>query len=140
MLRSIVKILGTLAFTLTLSLAVLTTSSVNVAFAASQPSQGNPQAALASVNPPIVSDASGQGVCLPNGYNLNGWRCGWRLALAPYNLGGYASPYYYGGYYSPAYGTGGYNYAPSYYYYMYNPYSYAYKLVRVGNRWVWVLR
>jgi hypothetical protein len=97
MFRTIIKTLGMLAITLSLSLGVLAMNPVNVALAASQPT-------LASVNLPVASDPTGQGTCLPSGYNLNGWRCGWRL----YNYGGYA--YGTGGYYSPSYGA----YEPNY--------------------------
>jgi hypothetical protein len=114
------------------------------------------QAASGTTVGPQGSTAPGIGYCYPTGYNRQGWRCGWRLAQAPYNLGNYN--YYYNGYYNPYgynnyynsgyYGNSGYGgYPPSnvtdyggyprygYYYYngyynpcMYynNPYCYGY--------------
>ena len=102
MFRMILKTLGVLAIALPLSVGFLATSPV-LAYAAAQPVQANPQTALASANLPVASDPSGEGVCLPSGYNLHGWRCGWRLAVAPYNLGGYG---YCGGYYGGYSGCG----------------------------------
>ncbi len=109
MFRLILKTLGILAIALPLSVGFLA-SSPALAYAASQPGQANPQTALASANLPVASAPAGEGVCLPSGYNLNGWRCGWRLAIAPYNLGGYYGGYS-GGYYEPSYGSA---YEPNY--------------------------
>ncbi len=60
-----------------------------------------------------ASDPDGTGYCYPSGYNRQGWRCGWRLAQAPYNLGDYNRYYYGNGYYY----YNNYNYGYGYPYY-----------------------
>ncbi len=100
MFRSFLKSVGMLAMVLAFSFGVLATSPANVALAAGQPAQAAPHTIQASANLPVISDPTGQGVCLPSGYNLNGWRCGWRLyGYGGYGYGGYGN----GGYYAPTY-------------------------------------
>lgn len=107
MLRSIVRVSFVMAVSLSLALGVFFVSGYSVAMAASDP------AATADGYNPVASTPPGVDYCYPTGYNRNGWRCGWRLAQAPYNLGDYYRYYY--GYYYPYYyypygnwGTGGY--------------------------------
>lgn len=130
MTRSILRVFFALAVSLSLAFGVFAGVGVSPAAAANRPATGsgyNPQA----------SGIPGMGYCYPSGYNRNGWRCGWRLAAAPYNLGSYYGYGYYGyygnygyngGYYGNG-GTGGYpvDYGgnPRYGYY-YNPYYYNY--------------
>lgn len=149
MLRSTFRVFFALTVSLSLALGIFAGVGVGVAFAADTPNTAGGYDPAAST-PPDVS------YCYPSGYNRNGWRCGWRLAQAPYNLGDYYNRYYYNGYwyngyyypYYPNYGTGGipvnnvvdyggrpryptYNYG---YYYngynycnpYYNPYCYTY--------------
>jgi len=96
------RVLFTLAVTFALTFGIF--SGTGVAYAAkSQPT------AAAGYNP-VDSVPSGVNFCYPSGYNRQGWRCGWRLAMYPYNMGacyygpcggyyyGYTgNPYYYGG-------------------------------------------
>lgn len=97
MVRPTFRIVLTLAVALALVLAVFPGFGTNLALAA-----GNQPAAKDGYNP-LASTPPGIGYCYPSGYNRNGWRCGWRLAQAPYNLGTYN--YYYNGYY-PYYNYG----------------------------------
>jgi hypothetical protein len=135
MARSLFRIIFALAVSLSLALGVFAGVGIIPASAASGPNTGGGYNPAAST-PPGIS------YCYPTGYNRNGWRCGWRLAQAPYNLGDY-NRYYYGYYYNnyPYYGygpyynsgTGGYptpsnpvDYggSPRYGYYYYNGYYY----------------
>jgi len=138
MLRSMFRVSFALAIALSMAFGVFS----GFASAASQPT-------VAGGYNPVGSTPTGMGYCYPSGYNRNGWRCGWRLAMAPYNLGsyygynngyyGYNNSYYNGyyGYYNGYYGTGGRNYNgytgdyggrprfdPYYYNYGYNNYGY----------------
>ncbi len=98
MLRTLFRIF----FTISLTLGAFAGLGTNLAYAASQP----PTAAGYN---PVASVPSGVDYCYPSGYNKQGWRCGWRLAMAPYNLGGYGyCGGYYGGYSGCGY-YGGYN-------------------------------
>jgi len=100
MLRSMVRIFFTLVLSLSLTLGVIAGFGTSPASAASQPT------ASAGYNP-LDSIPTGVNYCYPSGYNRQGWRCGWRLAQAPYNIGDYNRYYgYYYGYY-PYYGYGG---------------------------------
>lgn len=107
MLRSMLRVFFALAVSLSLAFGVFSGVGTSRASAAGQPTTEGGYNPAASV-------PTGMGYCYPSGYNRNGWRCGWRLAAAPYNLGsynGYYSGYYngygyYGGYYNS--GTGGY--------------------------------
>ncbi len=107
MLRSILRVTFTLAMTLSIALGIFAGIGTSLAYAASQP-------ASASGYNPLGSAPTGVDFCYPSGYNRQGWRCGWRLAMAPYNLGAYSYGYYgnnYSGYYNPYYyGYYGYNY------------------------------
>jgi len=171
MIRSMLKIIGALAFTLSLTLGAISVSGANLAFAANEP------APATNLYAPVASTPSGVETCLPNGLNLRGFPCGGGVLAYPYYgygyyNGGYASPVYtgnvepqycapdgdsdfddtscngsYGGYYSPAYNPNvvysPYYYSPNYYapnYNSINPYQNHLKLVRVGNRWYWVVR
>ena len=99
MLRSNFRVVFALAVVLSLVLGVFGTG---VAAAATPTGSGSQYS-------PVASTPPGTGYCYPSGYNRNGWRCGWRLAQAPYNLGDYYG-YYYGYYnmgYYPYYGNGG---------------------------------
>ena len=91
MLRSMLRMFFTLAMTLSLALGIFS----GVALAASQPPT------VVDGYHPVASTPVDMSYCYPSGYNKAGWRCGWRLAMAPYNLG--SCGYYYGGY------CGGYN-------------------------------
>jgi hypothetical protein len=136
MLRSMVRISFTLMLALTFALAVFAGLGASPVSAASQPNTA------AGYNP-LDSVPTGTNYCYPSGYNRQGWRCGWRLAQAPYNLGdynrycgygynGYYGNCYYGGYYNGGYYNGGYggqpinDYGgyPRYGYYYYNNYYY----------------
>jgi len=96
MYRLTLKILGSLALAIPLLFGFFYNSPVNLAFAASQPVQAD---------------------CLPNGYNLHGFRCGGNLYGNRYNGmymgygmgGGYSMNGNYGGggYASPSYGSNG---------------------------------
>ena len=100
MIRSLLRILFTLFFTLSLTLGAFAGIGTSLASAASAPT-------TASGYNPVASVPSGEDYCYPSGYNRQGWRCGWRLAMAPYNLGAYNCGCNYGGYSGCNYG--GYN-------------------------------
>jgi hypothetical protein len=101
MLRSMFRVLFALAVALSLTFGVF--SGVGTASAASsQPT------AAAGYNP-VASVPTGMSYCYPSGYNRQGWRCGWRLAMYPYNMGSYNCGYN-GGYYNNCGYYGGYNY------------------------------
>ncbi len=125
MLKSIFRVLFTLAFTLSLTFGVFAGFGTSMASAASS------QPTAAEGYNPVASVPVDMSYCYPSGYNRQGWRCGWRLAMYPYNLGasycnyGYNNCYntgynncYNTGYsncYNPCYNTGysncyGYNY------------------------------
>jgi len=108
MARTMLRVIFALVVSLSLAFGVFAGAGVSQAFAADQPSGYNPVAST----PPDV------GYCYPSGYNRQGWRCGWRLAQAPYNLGSYYNGYYYGT--GGPYGTGDYGGLPRYCYYYYN--------------------
>jgi hypothetical protein len=112
MLRSMVRTLFTVAIALALSLGLFSGFGTSLALAASS----QPDSA-AGYNP-VASVPTGMNYCYPSGYNRQGWRCGWRLAMAPYNLGSYNCGYYngyygncgyYGDYYNSGYGGRNYN-------------------------------
>ena len=103
-MKSMFELIFALALALSLTFGAF--SGVGTASAAS-----NQPAAADGINP-IGSKPTDMGYCYPSGYNRQGWRCGLRLAMAPYNLGSY-NYYYNNGYY--------YNY--SYGYYPYNNYN-----------------
>jgi hypothetical protein len=106
MMRSVFRMLFTAAITLSLALGVFSGIGTSLALAAtSQP------AAAAGYNP-VGSVPTGMNYCYPSGYNRQGWRCGWRLAQAPYNLGSYYNGYY--GYYGYNGYNGYYGYYPYY--------------------------
>jgi hypothetical protein len=116
MLRVMFRLFFTLAMTLSLALGIFA-GGAGVASAASD------QPTAASGYNPVASVPTGIGYCYPSGYNRAGWRCGWRLAMYPYNMG---SCYYNncGGYYYGNYGNcyNGYNGCNGYY--GYNNYGY----------------
>ncbi len=130
MLRSMFRIFFALVISLSLAFGVFAGIGTGRAYAASQP----PTAAGYN---PLDSVPSGVDYCYPSGYNRHGWRCGWRLAQAPYNLGDYYRYHgYYGYYYYPYYGGYGglpvngyiedYGGLPRYGgYYYYNCYNYS---------------
>ena len=136
MLRTTLRMLFTVSMTLSLTLGVFSGVGTSLASAASS------QPAAASGYIPLGSVPAGVGYCYPSGYNKAGWRCGWRLAQAPYNLGTYYNNYnyygYYNGYYNSGYGgRGPYGYMADYggkprygnyyynsCYYSYSPYCY----------------
>jgi len=107
MVRSILRILFAAAMTLSMTLGVFAGAGVSLASAA-----GSPTGAVVPGYSPVASVPTGVSYCYPSGYNRQGWRCGWRLAQAPYNLGSYYNRYYYGGYnynyygYYPYYNSG----------------------------------
>ena len=108
MLRTTLRMLFTVSMTLSLTLGVFSGVGTSLALAA------NSQPSAASGYVPLGSVPAGVGYCYPSGYNKAGWRCGWRLAQAPYNLGTYYNGYYgyygyYNGYYNSGYGGRGYN-------------------------------
>jgi len=104
MLRSMFRIFFALAVTLSLTFGAFSGIGTSLAFAASS------QPIAAPGYNPVASGPPEIGYCYPSGYNRQGWRCGWRLAMAPYNLGSYYAGYnYYGGYYYGGYGGRGYN-------------------------------
>jgi hypothetical protein len=96
MLRATFRVFFALVVSLSLAFGLF----AGVAFAADQP------AVSADGYNPVASEPVDAGYCYPTGYNRNGWRCGWRLAMAPYNLGDYYR-YNYGYYYAPYWGYGG---------------------------------
>jgi hypothetical protein len=98
MLRSKFRVIFTLAFALALMFQVFFGIGTGMVYAASS------QPTTADGYHPVASVPTGVNYCYPSGYNRQGWRCGWRLAMAPYNLGSYNCGYY-GGYY----GNCGYN-------------------------------
>jgi hypothetical protein len=106
MLQSIFRVFFALAVALSLTFGVFSGIGASPALAAS------PTTAASGDNP-IVSVPTDVSYCYPSGYNRQGWRCGWRLAMAPYNLGDYYA-------YNRGYGYYGYGY------YGYNPYGYGY--------------
>ncbi|MFM8322654.1 MAG: hypothetical protein ACKOC5_17220 [Chloroflexota bacterium] len=125
------RVLFALVVSLSLALGVFAGAGTTQAFAASGSNTAGGYTPQASGAPDIS-------YCYPSGYNRQGWRCGWRLAQAPYNLGDYNN-YYYGYYYNPyyyGYPTGGYPPQPiadyggnprfGPYYYYYNPCYYNY--------------
>jgi hypothetical protein len=102
MLRSMLRVFFALAVGLSLALGVFSGVGTTPALAASQ-------TPVASGYNPVSSDPTDISYCYQSGYNRNGWRCGWRLAMAPYNLGDYYG--YYNGYYNGyGYGYTGYGY------------------------------
>jgi len=117
MFRSMFRVLFALAVALSLTLGVFSIGGVSLAAAASQ-------APTDSGYNPVASTPPDMGYCYPSGYNRNGWRCGWRLAMYPYNMGdynrycGYGYGYGYTGCqgYYPGWvpGTGGRNWVPPY--------------------------
>ena len=135
MLRSIFRVFFALAIALSLAFGLFFSIGASPAMAGGQTTIASGHGPIASV-PPEISK------CYPSGYNRNGWRCGWRLAMAPYNLGSRYGYYYYNGYYyNYGYGGGYYygqcppppggdyggrpRYGPcynNYYYYPYYPY------------------
>lgn len=112
-MNSIFRTIFALVISLALAFGVFAGSGLA---ASSQP------AAADGINP-VASGPTGIGYCYPSGYNRQGWRCGWRLAMAPYNLGDAAhyGGYWYNGVWYPYYNYN-YNYNPNYY----NPYGYNY--------------
>jgi hypothetical protein len=103
MLRSMFRVFFTLAFALSLIFQVFFGFGINLAYAASQPTP------VASGYHPVASTPTDLGYCYPSGYNRQGWRCGWRLAMYPYPISTYNC-----GYYSGYYGNCGYNYGYNY--------------------------
>jgi hypothetical protein len=112
MLRSMFRVLFALAVTLSLTFGVFSGVGTSQVFAANQP-----PTAAAGYNP-VASVPTGVNYCYPSGYNKQGWRCCWRLAMYPYpmstyNCGYYGSPCggYYGNYCGNYYGSycGGYS-------------------------------
>ena len=99
MYRSMFRVFFTLAMTLSLTFGAFAGIGTSLASAASS------QPTAAAGYHPVASVPTGVNYCYPSGYNRQGWRCGWRLAMAPYNLGSYNNCGYYGGYY----GNCGYN-------------------------------
>ena len=108
MFRSMFRFFFTLAVTLSLTFGVFSGFGTSLALAASsQPQQ-------AAGYHPVASTPTEMGYCYPSGYNKQGWRCGWRLAMYPYPMstyncgyyGGYSNPCGYNGY-NPNYGYGG---------------------------------
>lgn len=104
MLKSNFRVVFALAVALSLVFGIFGTGAASAAAPTGSGSQFNP----------VANTPTGTGYCYPSGYNRNGWRCGWRLAQAPYNLGDYYGMYYgyynmgYNPYYNPYGGTGGY--------------------------------
>ena len=107
MLRTTFRMLFTVSMTLSLTIGVFSGVGTSLASAASS------QPAAAAGYNPVGSVPVEIAKCYPSGYNKAGWRCGWRLAQAPYNLGTYYNNYnyygYYNGYYNSGYGGRGYN-------------------------------
>lgn len=81
MFRKMFRVFFALAVALSLTFGAFS-GGVSLAAAASQ-------APTDSGYNPVASTPPDMGYCYPSGYNRNGWRCGWRLAMAPYNLGDY---------------------------------------------------
>lgn len=107
MSKAILRTFIALVVTLSLTFGVIFGVGTSLASAAtSQPSS-------AEGYNPVGSVPTGMGYCYPSGYNRQGWRCGWRLAMAPYNLGD-ANRYGYYGYNNYGYGYYGYNYGYGY--------------------------
>lgn len=110
MLRSMFRVFFTLAVTLSLTFGVFAGFGISLASAASS------QPTAAAGYSPVASVPTGVNYCYPSGYNRQGWRCGWRLAMYPYPMGtynncGYSGSYggcgYTGGYYGGYSGYGG---------------------------------
>jgi hypothetical protein len=104
MSRSMFRLLFTMAVTLSLTFGVFAGFGVSPVAAASQPK------AAAGLNP-VASGPTEVNFCYPSGYNKQGWRCGWRLAMYPYPISTYNCGYY-GNYYGGCgnyYGGYGYN-------------------------------
>ena len=117
-MKSIVRIFFVLAVTLSLTFGAFSVTGFSTALAASS------QPTAADGLNPVAADPSGMGYCYPSGYNRQGWRCGWRLAMAPYNLGDYYNNYYYYGYNGYYNGYNGYNGYNNGYYNGYYPGQY----------------
>jgi hypothetical protein len=96
MLRASFRVFFALVVSLSLAFGLFAGVGTSRAFAADQPGVS------ADGYNPVASEPVDTGYCYPSGYNRNGWRCGWRLAMAPYNLGDYYR-YNYGYYYNPYY-------------------------------------
>jgi hypothetical protein len=103
-MKSVFRVFFALAVSLSLTFGALSGIGTSMALAASS------QPTTADGYNPVGSVPTGIDYCYPSGYNKQGWRCGWRLAMYPYNLGSYY----------------GYNYGYNPYYYGYNPYYYGY--------------
>ena len=145
MVRSMVRVGFALAVAFALAFGAFAGIGVKAVQAAGAPD-------TAGDSGPAAYVPGGTDYCYPTGYNRQGWRCGWRLAQAPYNLGDYYR-YYYGynyyyyynyGYYYPYYGgTGGYpgitDYGgrPRFGGYWYNGYYYS---CYPGNPYCWGYR
>ena len=86
-MNTVFRIIFALAVSLALTFGAF--AGTSTAFAA-----GSQPASADGINP-VVSVPTGIGYCYSSGYNRQGWRCGWRLAMAPYNLG---DAYWNGGY------------------------------------------
>jgi hypothetical protein len=122
MMRSMFRIAFSFALALSLAFGVFSGIGTSLASAASS------QPVAASGYNPEGATPTGVGYCYPSGYNRNGWRCGWRLAMAPYNLGDYYNRCYnynyYGNYGYNNYNNCGYNYGYNYGNYGYGGYGY----------------
>jgi hypothetical protein len=103
MYRSMFRVCFTLAMTLSLTLGMFPGIGTSLASAASS------QPVAAAGYNPVASVPTGMNYCYPSGYNRQGWRCGWRLAMYPYNMGSYNNCGYYGGYSGNNCGYNGYN-------------------------------
>ena len=99
-----------IALIVTLSLTFGVIFGVGTSLASAASSQPN----SAEGYNPVASVPTGINYCYPSGYNRQGWRCGWRLAMAPYNLGDANRYGYYGYNYYYGYGYSGYGYGYPY--------------------------
>lgn len=110
MLKSVIRVSFALAVSLALAFGAFFGFGTSLALAA-----GTPATAVDGIGP-VASGTPDMGYCYPSGYNRQGWRCGWRLAMAPYNLGDAARYGYYGNYGYGYYGYYGNGYYPYYNY------------------------